>query len=271
MAKSSRPSSKASALSWLRATLVNRYFWLGVVVLLALGGVLALLVNNLLMPTYTRHEVAVMVPDVLQRPVDEASALLQQQDLQVETLTQRYNPALPRDVVIDQNPAPESAVKPGRRVYLTVNSGEARQLQVPKVEGFSLREAQNRVTAVGLKVAETRPDSIPSPHYKTITRQEPAAGETVPEGTGVTLWYSTGPGDAFVSIPDLTGLSVQEARQRLLDLRLRAVVFGAESDEEAEDQTVNRQSQQPGTRVREGFEVRLFVGEEEQEAPPAQL
>ena len=260
--------------SWRRFTalLKNEYFWGGVGALLLLALGVYLLFNNVLMPTYTRHDVTVTVPDVRTRPFEEAAQQLRQRNLEVERVTaQNYNANVPRNAVVDQTPPPSVQVKPGRRIYLTVNSGTTPMVQIPEVEGMSLREGINRIRSVGLNVKDTRPDSIPSPYANTITRQTPAPGDSLKEGSSVTLWYSTGLGDTYVEVPDVTNLPVQAAQQRLYDKKLRSVVVGADSEEEAppaveeeEDSsapadTVARQSREPGTRVRAGFEIRLYL------------
>lgn len=248
----------------------NRYFWGGLAVLALLIFGLYFLVNDVMMPSLTRQGVSVNVPNVLNLPVDQAEAELRAADLEVEKIVQRYNPNFPRDVVIDQNPAPEASVKPGRQIYVTVNSGELRRVAVPDLEDLSLREAINRLRARGLQVAETLPDSIPAPNRNTVTRQEPAPGDSVTEGSSVTLWYSTGLGEQYTTIPEVTELTFEEAQRALLDAQLRSIIIGAEPGQDVAEEQVARQSPQPGTRVRAGFEVRLYVGREEEEPPPAE-
>lgn len=268
----SSPSPLASRLSWLRSLLTNRFFWGGLAVFLLIGAGLYLLVDNLIMPVYTRQTETLTVPDVVQMPYEQASRLLQARNLEVERVVQRFNADLPRDAVVDQNPRANALVKPGRTVYLTVNSGQQKMVRVPSLKDLSVREAENRLVALGLRVAETLPDSIPHPHQNTVTRQEPAAGDSLAEGSSVRLWYSTGLGRDFASVPDVTGLSVDEAQQVLIEHRLRSVVIGAPEraggEATEEPLIVHRQSREPGTRVPQGFEIRLYVGETEPAAPP---
>jgi eukaryotic-like serine/threonine-protein kinase len=246
--------------------LSNRYFWGGFSALLVLGGILYILINYLIMPLYTRHDVSVTMPDVTNMSANEAERILAQRGLRVQYSEHRFTAGAPRDVVIDQSPAPNARVKPGRRVYISVNTGDVPQVTVPHLEGFSLREATSRLRAAGLRVAETRPDTIPAPYPNTITRQDPRAGAVLSQGQSVRLWYSTGLGQSFVEIPDVTGLTVEEASELLLSAILRSVVIG----DAEEGQIVARQSRPPGTRVREGFEIRLFVEEnpERIDVPP---
>lgn len=256
------------ALEGARTLLRNRYFWGGLAIFVALGLVLYAVLDNALMPAYTRQDTTLTVPDVIRMPYEDAVRALQARDLAVERVVQRFNPELPRDVVIDQNPRANALVKPGRTIYLTVNSGRQQMVKVPSLRDLSLREAENRLIALGLRVSEQLPDSIPHPHQNTVTRQEPAPGDSLPAGASVRLWYSTGLGRAFATVPDVTGLTVAEAQQILLESRLRAVVIGAREDQDASEQIVQRQSREPGTRVQEGFEIRLILDDEEAPAPP---
>ncbi len=240
-----------------RALLSNSYLWKGFGVIVAFITVAYLLVNYLLMPAYTRHGVSISVPDVLDYSYEDAADAVIAQGLRPEEVRLR-KPNLPRNVVIDQNPPPNSRVKPGRRIYLTVNSGDTSTVVVPRVDGFSVREARNRIMIQGLAVENVYPDSIPSLHANTITRQDPVSGTRVPAGETVTLWYSTGLGDRQVLVPDITGRTVVDAKQFLLSMRLRSVVIGDPTLE----QRVLSQSPAPGTSVREGFEIRLRLTEQ---------
>lgn len=245
---------------YLRSLLGNRYFWGGLGGLALVLLVLYLLFNHLIMPAYTRYDLTVRVPDVRNQSLEEARQILAERGLGVGQPAQRFDRNRRPNVILDQNPLPEAAVKPGRLIYVTINSGDVPMVTIPRVEGMSLREARNRLMAQGLMIEAERADSIPSPYNNTVTRQHPPAGESVPEGSGITLWYSRGLGTRYVELPDVTGMTVSEARRALLRRRLRAVVL--DRFDEADDPIVVRQSREPGTRVREGFELRLFTQEE---------
>lgn len=260
---------------YVKALLTNLYFWGGLALLglLALGAYLFF--DNVLMPEYTRYGVSVTVPEVTGQTLEEARTQLEERDLRVETLAETFNPSVPRGAVVEQNPLSGSSVKPGRRVYLTVNTGEQPMLQVPRVVDASLREARNRLQALGLTVGEVQEDSLPSQYENVVTRQEPAAGDSLPKGAPVSLWYGTGLSEQYATVPDVTGMTVEEARQALLERRIRSVVVrpsegedgsAQPSPESGEQEDVSqmevvRQSRAPDTRVRQGFEVRLYVEE----------
>jgi beta-lactam-binding protein with PASTA domain len=254
--------SLASRFGFLRRLVLNGYFWGGLVVLALLGLAFGAVMDKLVMPSVTQYESALTVPDVLGMPYETAAVLLRDAGFSVERETQRFNATAQRDAVVDQTPRAGASVKPGRRVYVTVNSGQVRRVSVPSVVGLSLRDAKSAIIRSGLRVEEEKPDPVPSPYTNAVTRQEPAASDSLTEGSGVVLWYGTGLGDQFVSVPSVTGISVRDAQERLLDANLRSVVVGEQTNGTA---SVVRQSLAPGSRVREGFEVRLFLTSEEDE------
>lgn len=238
----------------------NPYLLAGIAGLLLVGAIIYVMVSFWIMPAYTQHGVTVTVPDLRGGTAEEASSRLERFELSAEFIQLR-KPNMPKGVVIDQSPTPQSRVKPGRRIYLTVNTGDTTTVVVPNIEALPVREAQNQLMTNDLLVGMVQPDSIPSAHANTITRQEPEAGMRVAARTPVNLWFSTGLGERVVTVPDVTGLIAAEATQRLLDERLRSVVLDHIAADGVEP-VIARQSPPAGTQVREGFEVRLHIERE---------
>ena len=93
---------------------------------LLLSAYLAL--DRFVMPAYTRFGVNIVVPDTRGLSVEEADSVLTAVGLEIRHVVAPYVSSLPRDAVVDQDPPSLARVKPGRRVYLRINSG-----QVPMV------------------------------------------------------------------------------------------------------------------------------------------
>jgi beta-lactam-binding protein with PASTA domain len=236
----------------------ERTLWKGITGLALLGFVAYLVFNYWIMPQYTRHGVTVSVPDAENLAYEQAARVLEQQNLQTEKVLQRFNPELPRDVVVDQQPRANRSVKPGRRVYLTVNSGETPYYKVPDLIHLSRRQAINQIEATQLEVGEIRVDSIPSPYKNTVTRQEPAPEDSVQQGTEIDLWVSPGQGDRFLEVPQLTGRYLREADSLLRTNNLQILIMTDTSEVEQKDSLkVTRQYPQAGENVREGSEIRV--------------
>lgn len=268
-----------AAFNWLRTLLRNSYFWGGLGALFLLALAMYFLVDAVIMPSYTRHGLAVQVPNVENRSFEKAKQLVQNRDLTVRREIGPYNPNVARETVVDQNPPANSGVKPGRRVYLTVNAGEVPKVNVPdlKGKGISVREAKNQLSSLGLEPGRIEPDSIPSPYPNTITQQDPEPGDSLKEGKAVDLWYSTGLGTDTVQVPNVVGEPIEEARSLLLRQKIRSIIVDprrprstAETtrpDTSATQRFVQRQGRAPDTEVRTGTEIRLFATDDSTQVP----
>ena len=270
-------SSLQESARWLRRLFRNLYFWGGLGGLLLVGVGAYLLLDAFVMPSYTRHGVSVRVPDVERTSYARAERTVAERGLQVLREIGQYNPNVKRGTVVDQNPPPQTGVKPGRRVYLTVNAGTAPVVSVPDLNGISIREAKIRARALGLAVGAVRPDSIPARYPNTITRQAPSPGDSLKQGGTVRLWYSTGLGTDSVRVPNVVGRSVESARRRLLRHQLRSLVVESRSSGTSEIQAatdssetrmyVSRQGRAPQTLLRAGEQVRLYATPDSAQVP----
>jgi eukaryotic-like serine/threonine-protein kinase len=88
-----------------------------------------------------------------------------------------------------------------------------------------------------------------------VFRQSPGPGAKTNKGNEVAIYVSLGPPQ--VTVPDVTGESVEEAVQRLADAKLKARPVRVDSDEEVG--TVVSQTPTSGARVDEGARVRINV------------
>jgi beta-lactam-binding protein with PASTA domain len=249
-------------LDWAKPVLRSRYLWL---MLSGLGAFLLLIyvvVDQFVMPTYTRHSVAVLVPDTRGLPVAEADSILSSNDLEIRHVVAPYVPTLARDAVVDQDPEPFAYVKPGRRVYLKVNSGSAPMVLVPTLYDLSIRQARTTLLGSKLTVGTVLRDKMPSPYENTVTRQAPQPGDSVIVGGAVDLWISSGLSSAVAQVPELVGEDVSEAEYLLERSKLQFVLFEVTDAGNAFANAVVRVIPPTGSQLPQGSEIRLFV------APP---
>jgi eukaryotic-like serine/threonine-protein kinase len=252
----------ARSLRWFTPVLTGPTFWIGVLTLVGALIGLYLVMNYVVMPAYTRQGVEARVPEVRELPFEQATTIIEGRGLRAERRDQPYNPSIQRGAVVDQNPAPNAAVKPGRRVYLYVNSGPQQMVTVPDVLTLSQNLAKSQLAELGLNDVEVRQDSVRSPYDNTVTRQRPEPGEVVATRAKVTLWVSPGLGNETVRVPDVRGLAPVDARREL-------VTDGLWVDPTRSiGGTVTRQEPAPGEEVRQGTEVRIY-SEPLEEVPEA--
>ncbi|HEY0117974.1 MAG TPA: PASTA domain-containing protein, partial [Cellulomonas sp.] len=106
-------------------------------------------------------------------------------------------------------------------------------LTVPAVANLPEADASAALTEVGLVVV--RREEASDLDAGLATRTDPAEGTSVESGSDVSLYISTGP--ATVTVPDVTGLTQEQARDQLEEADL---VVGAISTADVPDQARDR-------------------------------
>lgn len=151
------------------------------------------------------------VPRLLGMPLAEAQEVLERVGLTVADNEYVSHPETPQGHIVWQDPPPAVAVPEGARVALSVSRGP-QPVQVPDVTGYEREIAIQLIEAAGLTVA--RVDTGPAPADRgVVVSSSPTAGRSLNPGSGVGLFVSVG--TATIRIPDLTGLTVDEARELL--------------------------------------------------------
>lgn len=242
----------------IQATITDRRLYISLTVIIAFGVALALLLDFIIMPSYTNYKEGITVPDVTKISLEEATILLENYGLRHEVLDRRANSAYPADFIIDQSPSAQQIVKPNRKVYLTVNTSTTPQTVVPNVVNMSLRNAEIQLENHGLTVGTKSYES--SRFRNTILRQSVAAGDTVSRGTVVNLAVSDGLGSRIVEVPDVVGLRLSEAQQTITKAGLRVGEVRFQPSREYTPNTVISFSPDE-EKLTEGEELQLVVAE----------
>ena len=112
--------------------------------------VVAILITFRWMDSYTEHGMAVAVPDITGLQEEDAISKLAQHQLEGVTYDHAYVKGIPTGEVTAQRPSAHAKVKRGRKIYLTISSGNQPMIAIPDViENSSLREAESRLRAAG--------------------------------------------------------------------------------------------------------------------------
>lgn len=248
----------SNILEKLKEILTDRRLYILLGSLVTFGIVMALVLDFLIMPSYTNYNEGITVPDVTQISLDEASTLLNNYGLRHEVLDRRSHSAYPADYIIDQSPSPQQIVKPNRKIYLTVNTAITPQTVVPDVVNMSLRNAEIQLENHGLEVGTKSYES--SRFRNTILRQSVAAGDSVARGTVVNLAVSDGLGSRIVEVPDIVGMRLSEAQQNIMKAGLRVGEVRFQPNREYTPNTVISFSPDK-EELNEGESLQLIVAE----------
>ncbi len=181
-----------------------KHLFIIVCVLLVLG-----VTTHLLLLLGTRHSAHRTVPDLTGIPLEEALGEARRQGLEIIVNDSLYVPAYDGGVVLDQLPEKGVGVKPGRTVYVTINSYRQKMVTVPYVAGRSLRQAKNMLEVAGLGIEQIvyRPDLATN-----YVLEEYADGKRISEksrvqleaGSGVTLYVGES-GSVSTLVPKTVG------------------------------------------------------------------
>jgi eukaryotic-like serine/threonine-protein kinase len=147
-----------------------------------------------------------VVPGVTGDKVATAEAALQR--VHLTATVQKVGSSSPTGTVVGTKPGAGTSWPQTKPVTILVSEG----LPVPNFVGQDLQAAQQWAAANGVSLQQQQDQNSQQPQG-TITGQEPAAGSVYQHGEAVTVNVSTGP--AEVNVPDVIGMTVQQATQVL--------------------------------------------------------
>ncbi|MFZ5643300.1 MAG: Stk1 family PASTA domain-containing Ser/Thr kinase [Bacillota bacterium] len=202
----------------------------------------------------------VKVPSVVGKPLEQAVAILAEKKLK-NTVKEQYNSSVPEGHVISQEPGPnDPPVKVNRVIVLTVSKGPDLK-SVPNVVGLDIVEARIRLTEEGFTMEEPPSEEHSGEVEKgRIISQNPAAYTRSPKDVKVKITVSKGPQPVISPIPDLRGMTEEQARTRLTAINLQidpAIVYQT-STQYLRGQIVSH-IPESGEEVSEGTTVKIYV------------
>ena len=181
------------------------------------------------------------VPDIVGLKKGAANTAIKDAGLKVGESTSVEDLA-PANTVIAQDPAAGSSVGQDSSVSYTISSGPP-LVEIPVVKNESEARAADTLEGLGL-VVETEQRTNSSVAAGDAVKTAPAAGESVPVGSTVTLTISKGPKQ--VTVPNLVGLAEGAAQTTISDAEL-TVGTVSQVENEAPAGTVVEQSPGEGT------------------------
>jgi eukaryotic-like serine/threonine-protein kinase len=164
------------------------------------------------------HGREVSMPNLVGKGVSEASSDLRSRGLILRVADRVYSEQ-PTNTVVRQTPSPGMLMKVSQQAHVVLSLGQ-RALQIPPLQGNSLRVSRIELLRGGLQVGEVSALSLPDVPADTVVLQspKPGAGAATPR---VDVLVSQGPReDAFV-MPHLIGMNVADAVRRLESVNIK--------------------------------------------------
>ncbi len=131
-----------------------------------------------------------------------------------------YNDTQAAGTIFQQTPRSGRTIKEGQKLTLKVSMG-IQWVTVPETRTYTRDDALQLLTDAGL-VPITTPvdDSTVAPG--TVVSTEPAAGESVPGRSNITVYVSREPMNMSRVVPSIVGMSAEDARSKLFENQLGA-------------------------------------------------
>ena len=197
--------------------LTNKKLYLNVSLALILF--LVIILSALLsLKLFTRHGESIALPDFKGLDVEEMKQFVKENHLNYMIIDSVYNDSLPKGTIVLQDPYPNSGVKKGRNIYVSVVSGLPESVIMPDVVNLSVRQAVSLIYGNCLTIKKI---DFESGFDKNAVQKQLIDGEKVEPGTklkkytAVTLVASKGNRSEPNKVPNLKGLTKKEAMQRI--------------------------------------------------------
>jgi serine/threonine-protein kinase len=152
------------------------------------------------------------MPNLVGKPIAEASRMLHSRGLVLRVADRVYSD-VPMNVVVRQTPTSGQLMKVSQQAHVVLSLGQ-RQLEIPLLEGSSLRVSRIELLRAGLQVGEVSNVTMPDVPVDTVVLQtpRPGAGAATPR---VDVLVSQGARDAAYVMPHMVGMSEADASHRL--------------------------------------------------------
>ena len=198
----------------------------------------------------------VTVPDVTGKQMTLARQILEDKKLRVN-VAETYNADVPAGQVVSQNPTAGSKVKEQRLVTIYVSKG-GEEIEMPDLTGLSKSDAEAQLKKMGLKLGSVY-EKYSNEEAGTVIKQDPKAGTKISRGQTVDITVSKGKQSHKVSVPDVTGVSLDAAKAAL---QSRGLKVGSVSKQESRQAAGTVVSQSPASgEVEEGSSISLVIAE----------
>jgi beta-lactam-binding protein with PASTA domain len=212
---------------------------IGLAILIVAGAIIILL---LWLNIYTRHGQARSVPDFVGLTMEETAALAKKSRMKYEVIDSVYTSLVPRGCVAEQNPKPGFKVKKWRNIILTINAFRPEMVAMPDLTDLPLRQAIALIENAGLEKGYLRYKadlSIDVVLNQQHNGKDIMPGDSIQKGSIIDLVLGKGLSNQRTPVPDLTGMKLEPARNRILGASLNLGTFIYDNTIKTSDDSLN--------------------------------
>lgn len=210
-----------------------------------------------------KSEDTVIVPHLEGKDVVYALEMLTGLELNTKVKGSEYTGDIPKNHVVFQDPQPGSEIKKGRDVRIILSKGP-KTFTMPHLRGLSIQQANIILDENDLCRGELSRTYYRQMEKDLVLAQVPASDTVVSRGSCVDLLVSLGRRPTAFKMPDLAGLTLEDALQ---SIETHNLVIGELKSADQRDKprnTIVEQEPVSGQRVVTGSTVRLLINRDTQ-------
>jgi beta-lactam-binding protein with PASTA domain len=171
-----------------------------------------------------------------------------------------YTTAGPRGCIAEQNPKPGFKVKKWRNVVLTINAFHPEMVAVPNLIDLPKRQAMALIESAGLEIGvlKYKPDlSIDVVIDQLYNGKNIHAGDSIQKGSIIDLVLGKGLSNQRTPVPELTGLQLAPAKEKILGASLNLGAFTYDSSIVHQEDSANAFVYKQNPEFREDADLQL--------------
>ena len=195
------------------------------------------------------------MPNLVGKDVGDASKLLRSKGLILRVADRVYSD-VPINQVVRQTPTPGMLMKVSQQAHVVLSLGQ-RELQIPPLEGNSLRVSRIELLRGGLQVGEVSSVNLSDFANDLVLEQNPKPGHGAATPR-VDLLVSSGPREPAYVMPYFLGSSEMEVEHRLDQANLHRKVNYVSAPQWPKGAVID-QSPLAGARISANTEVELTI------------
>ncbi len=212
---------------------------------------------NKLNEFFNRSGGNILVPDFRSRHTSEVMQM-KPKEIEVIIRDQKYDDRQPKGHVIAQYPDPGTIVKPGKQVLITVSLG-LQKVSVPNLIGKSMREVD--VALMNSQLIQGNSAYVFSDKISPdrIVGQSPLSSEEYGVNKNVDLLISLGKKPETLPLPNLTGINLDTAKERIKSWGFNTGRIYSKPDSNRAKYQVISTSPSPYSHLRKGEVINILV------------
>ncbi|MFN3659937.1 MAG: PASTA domain-containing protein [Brevinematales bacterium] len=222
-----------------------------------LSGIVALLVILTILSIHRIAAPKTKVPAVKSLELFEAVRILQEKGLAIDIET-KFEPNVPRYIIIDQFPKPGITVRQGRTIKILVSMGKD-TYTVPSLVGKTREEAENLLRQLNIPYEIT---VIQSDEYalNTVISQDKKENLVVDRNEKLMLVVNSDIKSTEARVPSLLGKTIDTAARDAINAGLAVKLLPFLTDDETKEGIVMAQSLEANTIVPKNTDIAIEVG-----------